>query len=135
MANIHFPKKDPEQIKILIAESENELILLFESYLNSLGIKTETANNDRKVMECFLDSKKKEFPYDTIMLDTHLSNFTGLDVAKRIRSEKPDQKLVLVTTTPNEYLPKECLNTAGIADKDILTMPFKLSNLVKVLTN
>ena len=135
MANIHFPKKGLEQIKILIAESENELILLFESYLNSLGIKTETANNDRKVMECSLDSKKKEFPYDAIMLDTHLSNFTGLDVAKRIRSEKPDQKLVLVTTTPNEYLPKECLNTAGIPDKDILTMPFKLSNLVKVLTN
>ncbi|HYF99358.1 MAG TPA: response regulator [Candidatus Saccharimonadales bacterium] len=119
----------------MIAESENELILLFESYLNSLEIKAEIANSDKKVMECFSDSKKKEFPYGTIMLDTHMSNFTGLDVAKRIRSEKPDQKLVLITTTPNEYLPKECLNTAGIADKDILTMPFKLSKLVKVLTN
>ena len=69
------------------------------------------------------------------MLDTHLHNTSGLDVAKKIRSEKPDQKLVLVTTTPKEYLPRECLNTARIEDKYILTMPFRLSNLVTALIN
>ena len=67
------------------------------------------------------------------MIDTHLVNPTGLEVAKTIRREKPDQKLVLVTTTPIENLPAECLKTAEIKEKDILTMPFKLSKFGKVL--
>jgi CheY-like chemotaxis protein len=64
-----------------------------------------------------------------------LSNPSGLDVAKRIRSENPDQKIVLVTTTPKKYLSEECLRTAAIKEKDILTMPFKLANLAMVLRN
>jgi len=43
--------------------------------------------------------------------------------------------LVVVTTTPIENLPAECLETAEIKEKDILTMPFKLSKLEKVLRN
>ena len=93
----------------------------------------KTANTGYETLEYFLDSMKKERPYNAIVLDTHLDNPSGLDVAKRIHSEKPDQKLVLVTTTPREHLPAESLKTAGIKDKDILTMPFKLSKLVTAL--
>ena len=70
-----------------------------------------------------------------IVLDTHLYFPSGLDVAKKIHLEKPDQKLVLVTTMPKEYLSKEWLETTGITDRDILTMPFKLSKLLEVITN
>ena len=128
-------KKAIGQVQILIAESETELVSLFETYLSSLGMKTEIAKSGEQALECFFDSEKKERLYDAIMVDTHLHNTSGLDIAKRIHLEKPDQKLVLVTTTPKEYLPKECLNTAGIEDKDILTMPFKLSKLATILTN
>ncbi|HKU84266.1 MAG TPA: response regulator [Candidatus Nitrosocosmicus sp.] len=93
----------------------------------------KTANTGYETLEYFLDSMKKERPYNAIVLDTHLDNPSGLDVAKRIHSEKPDQKLVLVTTTPREHLPAESLKTAGIKDKDILTIPFKLSKLVTAL--
>ncbi len=126
-------KKESGQVRILIAESENELVLLFNTRLSSLGIHTEIANSGNDVIDCFIESKEKGRPYDAILLDTHLLNPSGLDVAKRIRSEKPDQKLVLVTTTPKENLPAECLKTAQIKDADILTMPFKLSKLVKVI--
>ena len=50
-------------------------------------------------------------------MDTHLHNPSGLDIAKRIRSQKPNQKLVLVTTSPKENLQQECLKTAGILDR------------------
>ena len=96
---------------------------------------TEIANSGEKAMDCFFGSMKKNRPYDAIILDTHLSSPSGLDVAKRIRREKPDQKLVIVTTSPKEYLPSECLETAGIKDKDILTMPFRISKLGLVLKN
>ena len=126
--------KEKEQIQILIAESESELLLLFRDYLSSLGMKTETVSIGHQAIKLFHKSKENKRPYDAIVLDTHLYFPSGLDVAKKIHLEKPDQKLVLVTTTPKEYLSKECLETAGITDRDILTMPFKLSKL-EVLKN
>jgi CheY-like chemotaxis protein len=96
---------------------------------------TEIANSGEKAMDCFFGSIKKNRPYDAIIVDTHLTNPSGLDVAKRIRKEMPDQKIVIVTTSPKEYLPAECLETAGIKDKDILTMPFRISKLGLVLEN
>lgn len=107
--------------------------MLFRTCLSSLGIYTETANTGNEAIDRFLESKKKGKLYDAILLDTHLFSPSGLDVAKIIRSDKPDQKLVLVTTTPKEYLSSECLKTAQIKETDILMMPFRLSKLVKVI--
>jgi CheY-like chemotaxis protein len=126
-------KKELSQVQILIAEADSELLFLFRTYLTSLGMRIKTANTGHETLEYFLDSMKKGSQYNAIVLDTHLDNPSGLDVAKRIHSEKPEQTLVLVTTTPKEYLPAESLKAAGIKDKDILTMPFKLSKLVTAL--
>jgi CheY-like chemotaxis protein len=128
-------RKELYKTQVLIAESEKDLVLLFETYLSSLGINTEIACSGEKAIDSFFDSKMKDNPFDAILLDTHLSNPSGLDVAKRIRREKPDQKLVIVTTTPKEYLPSECLEIAGINEKDILTMPFRMSKLITVFRN
>ena len=128
-------EKELDKKEILIAEAEDELHWLSSTYMSSLGMNAEIANSGEKAMDCFFGSMKKNRPYDAIILDTHLSNPSGLDVAKRIRREKPDQKLVIVTTSPKEYLPSECLETARIKDKDILTMPFRISKLGLVLKN
>lgn len=122
-------------MRILIAEAENDLVLLFTEYLTSLGVKTEIASNGSKAIDYFRDREMKGRPYDAIILDTHLLNPSGIDVAKRIHLYKPGQKIVLVTTTQKEQLPVDCLENAGINYKDILTIPFKLSKIVSVLKN
>ena len=101
------PEKELEQKRILIAEDENDLLFLFSTYLSSWGVKTNLAESGNKALNYFGDSKEKGRPYDAILLDTRSVNPSGLDVAKRIRSEKLDQKLVLVTTTPKENLSKD----------------------------
>ena len=128
-------EKELNKTKILIAVAEDELLWLFSTYLSSLGMDSEIASSREKTLDCFFGSMKRNSPYNTIVLDTHLSDHSGLDTAKKIRTMKPDQKLVIVTTTPKEYLSTDCLKTAGIEDKDILTMPFKLSMLAAVLKN
>ena len=129
----HSLNKVKEQLQILIAESESDLLTLFREYLSSLGIKTETACSGHEAMEQFLNSEENERSYDAIVLDTHLLNPSGLDIAKRIHAQKPNQKLVLITTTPKENLQQECLKTAGILDMDILTIPFRMSKLGSLL--
>ncbi len=125
--NAHSLNKVKEQLLILIAESESDLLTLFREYLSLVGMKTETASSGHEAIEQFVTSEGNDMPFDAIVLDTHLLNPSGLDIAKRIRSQKPDQKLVLITTSPKENLQQECLKTAGILDKDILTIPFRMS--------
>jgi two-component system, OmpR family, response regulator len=127
--------KESEQLQILIAESDSDLLTLFKEYLSSLGVKTETATSGQEAIEQFLKSKENKRPYNAIVLDTHLQNPSGLDVAKKIRSEKPDQKVVIITTMPRKYLPEEYLKNARLEDKDILSIPFNLSKLANVLKN
>jgi two-component system, OmpR family, response regulator len=127
--------KESEQLQILIAESDSDLLTLFKEYLSSLGVKTETATSGQEAIEQFLKSKENKRPYNAIVLDTHLQNPSGLDVAKKIRSEKPDQKVVIITTMPRKYLPEEYLKNARIEDKYILSIPFNLSKPANVLKN
>ena len=119
----------------MIAESEKESGSLFEIYLSSLGMTTETANSGGIALDCFLIAKRRKDNIDAIVLDTHIVYPRGLEAAKRICFEDPDQKLVIFTTTPYHYLPKDCLKTAGIKDKDDLAMPFRMSELMTVLKN
>ena len=100
-----------------------------------MGVKTETATSGHEAIEQFLKSKENKRPYNAIVLDTQLQNPSGLDVAKKIRSEKPDQKVVMITTTPRKYLPEKYLRNARLEDKDILSIPFNLSKLANVLKN
>ncbi len=127
--------KESEQLQILIAESDSDLLKLFKEYLSSLGVKTETATSGQEAIEQFLKSKENKRPYNAIVLDTHLQNLSGLEVAEKIRSEKPDQKVVMITTTPRKYLPEKYLRNARLEDKDILSIPFNLSKLANVLKN
>lgn len=42
----------------------------------------------------------------TIAIDAHLEDSSGLDFVKIMR-KKPDQKVVMVTTSPKDYLSKD----------------------------
>lgn len=128
-------RNELKQAQILIVEAEKELCALFSDYLSSLGMNADATDRGDEALDRVLDRKEKERPYDAIIVDTHLQNSNGIDVAKRIRSEKPEQKMILVTTTPMENLPADCLETAGFKENDILTMPFKMSKLASKLKN
>jgi response regulator of citrate/malate metabolism len=68
-------------------------------------------------------------------LDTHLKGKKGLEVAKKIHEKDSSQKIILVTTSMKEQLPKEELQYAAVREKDILVMPFELASLSKLLIN
>jgi DNA-binding NtrC family response regulator len=68
-----------------------------------------------------------------VILDTHLKGLGGLDLAKMMHDISPTQRIIMVTTTPMESLPKNVLKSAMIDEADILTMPFKLSVFISKL--
>ena len=127
--------KELKQAKFLIAESEPEILSLFKTYLDSLGVKSVTVDNGNQALDTFLQGKNEGNEYDAVVLDTHLKGKTGLDLAKAIRERDSTQKIILVTTSMKEQLPKEDLQSAAIDEKDILVMPFALSCLSNLLIN
>jgi CheY-like chemotaxis protein len=122
-----------KQTRILMAESEPEILTLFKTYLDSLGVESVTVDNGDKAVETFLQSKTEGKVYDAVVLNTHLKGKKGLEVAKKIRQNDKSQRIVLVTTSIKEQLPQEDLHSSAIKDEDILVIPFALSRLSKLL--
>lgn len=121
------------QLRILIVESDEDIRLLFKTYLESAGAKSITADNGDKALSIFQRDKNNGRNYDVVLIDTHLKGRRGLDVAKKIYIRSPNQRIVLLTTYMKEELSQAALDSAAIADKDILVMPFKLAQLRTVL--
>ena len=125
--------KEFEPAQILIAEPEPDILSLFKTFLETLGVRSATVADSEAALEVFLEKENKGRPYDVVVLDTHLKGFGGLDLAKKIHDISPTQRIFMVTTTPIEYLPKNVLSSAMIDEKDILTMPFRLSDFISRL--
>ena len=121
------------QLRILIVESDADIRLLFKTYLESAGAKSITADNGDKALSIFQRDKNNGRNYDVVLIDAHLKGRRGLDVAKKIYIRSPNQRIVLLTTYMKEELSQAALDSAAIADKDILVMPFKLAQLRTVL--
>jgi CheY-like chemotaxis protein len=121
------------QLRILIVESDADIRLLFKTYLESAGAKSITADNGDKALSIFQRDNNHGRNYDVVLIDTHLKGRRGLDVAKKIYIRSPNQRIVLLTTYMKEELSQAALDSAAIADKDILVMPFKLAQLRTVL--
>lgn len=116
-----------EQTKILLAESEIDLLLLFKIYLEYKGLKLIAVNLGEMALRYFKREKDRGRCFKIIVLNTHLIDYSGLDIAEKIRMEKPSQRIVMVTKQSKEHLPKDKIKSIGLEKNDILDMPFKLS--------
>ena len=125
--------KEFEPAQILIAEPEPDILSLFKTFLETLGVRSVTVTDGEAALEIFLEKENKGRPYDVVVLDTHLKDLGGLDLAKMIHDISPTQRIIMVTTTPKEYLSENVLRSAMINEEDILIMPFRLSDLISRL--
>lgn len=106
---------------------------MFKTFLETLGVKSATVADGEAAFEVFLEKENKGRQYHVVVLDTHLQGLGGLDLAKKIHHIKPIQRILMVTTTPVEYLPKNVLRSEMIDEGDILTMPFRLFDFISQL--
>mgnify|MGYP003575013755 FL=1 len=116
--------------RIIITESNVDMQNLYSDYLGSLGIFVQIIENGKQLLE-FIENTRN-FNYELIILDTHLSDMDGVDVAKKIHDKKPEQRIVLTTTFDCNRISK-MVKGLGIQHEDILQKPFLFSNLLSVI--
>ena len=66
------------------------------------------------------------------MLDTHLHDISGFEVARKIRDRLPHKKIILTTTHSLDNI-SNMIDSIGIKSEEVILKPFSYSDLVSIL--
>lgn len=125
--------KEEQNARILIAQYEPEILNLLIRFLNGRGINISSATNATDAYNQFQKRNRSNKPFETIVLDTHLPGNSGLTLANKIHQTNPQQRIIVITTTPKHLLHPSLRKVGFLREKDILTMPFRLMDLASRL--
>jgi DNA-binding response OmpR family regulator len=70
--------------------------------------------------------------YDIVIVDTHLPDISGFEVARKIRDRLPHKRIILTTTYSLDNI-SSILDSIGIKSQDVILKPFSYSYLVSIL--
>ncbi|AVR45073.1 DNA-binding response regulator [Christiangramia fulva] len=108
-------------MKILIAEDELSLQNSIKTYLEKDCNVCETASDFQET-----DYKISIYDYDIILLDLNLINGNGLDILKKLKKEKKNTAVIIISA--NNSLENK-LDGLDLGADDYLTKPFHLAEL------
>lgn len=118
-----------------MAESNHDLRYLYQIYLDSFGLDMEIVDGGESCLNrLFIDKNANNSNFDIVIINTHLFDRPGLDIAKEIHKKNPSQRIVITTTIMRERLSKEQLDSAGVDYEYVLTIPFRFSDMMYFLS-
>lgn len=117
-------------LRILLAEDNftNQQVALH--FLNRLGYRADVAANGLEVLAAL-----RRQPYDVILLDVQMPEMDGLETARRIHQDWPEERrprLIAMTAYAMQGDRERCLE-AGM--QDYISKPVRLRELQRVLTH
>jgi CheY-like chemotaxis protein len=124
--------------RILIAEPESDIQYLYSLFAKQYGFSTSDVNiveNGNKCLEIVFSNTREDSnnnDYDIIMLDTHLHDISGFEVARKIRDRLPHKKIILTTTYSLDNISK-IIESIGIKSEEVILKPFSYSELFSIL--
>jgi CheY-like chemotaxis protein len=132
-------KKERKPKRILIAEPEPDIQFLYSLFAKQYGFSisdVDIVENGNKCLEIIHSSTKNnndnDNDYDIIILDTHLHDISGFEVARKIRDRLPHKRIILTTTYPLDNI-NNMIESIGIKSQDVLFKPFIFSELFSIL--
>jgi DNA-binding response OmpR family regulator len=124
--------------RILIAEPDSDIQFLYSLFAKQYGFSISDVNiveNGNKCLEIVFSNTREDSnnnDYDIIMLDTHLHDISGFEVARKIRDRLPYKKIILTTTYSLDNINK-IIDSIGIKSEEVILKPFFFSELFSIL--
>ena len=126
--------------RILIAEPNSDIQYLYSLFTKQFGFSISDVSiveNGNKCLEILLsntaeDDNDNDNDYDIIILDTHLPDISGFEVARKIRDRLPHKKIILTTTHSLDNI-SNIIDSIGIKSEDVILKPFNFSELFSIL--
>jgi DNA-binding response OmpR family regulator len=133
-------KKDKKPKRILIAEPDSDIHVLYSLFTKQYGFSisdVKVVQNGNKCLEIIHSNRndnnnKENNDYDIFIVDTHLSDISGFEVARKIRNRLPHKRIILTTTYSLDNI-RSMIDSIGIKSQDVLFKPFSYSDLVSIL--
>jgi two-component system, OmpR family, response regulator len=124
LATAENQKKKKITKRILIAEPEPDIQYLYSLFTKQYGFSISDVNiveNGNKCLEIVFSNKddNNDNDYDIIILDTHLRDISGFEVARKIRNRLPHKRIILTTTYSLDNM-SNIMDSIGIKSEDVL---------------
>lgn len=111
-----------DKIKILLAEDDNNLGDLLDSFIKAKGYEVDLARNGKIALEKFNSGN-----YQFVILDVMMPEMDGFTVAKEIRGIDTKVPILFLTA---KTMKEDKLEGFSIGADDYLTKPFSMEELV-----
>jgi CheY-like chemotaxis protein len=124
--------------RILIAEPDSDIQYLYSLYTKQYGFSisdvdmVESGNKCLEIVFSHTADNNNNNDYDIIMLDTHLHDISGFEVARKIRDRLPHKRIILTTTYSLDNI-SNIMDSIGIKNQDVILKPFSYPDLVSIL--
>jgi DNA-binding response OmpR family regulator len=123
-------KKNKKTKRILIVEPEPDIWYLYslftkqyDSSISDVSI-VENGNKCLEIVFSNIDNNNKNI----MILDTHLHDISGFQVARKIRDKLSHKKIILNTTYSLDNISSR-IDSIGIKREDVILKPFNFSEL------
>jgi two-component system, OmpR family, response regulator len=134
-------QKEKKTQRILIVEPDSDIHVLYSLFTKQYGFSisdVKVVQNGNKCLEIIHSSREdnnennKNNDYDIFIVDTHLRDISGFEVARKIRDRLPHKRIILTTTYSLDNI-RSMIDSIGIKSQDMLFKPFNYSDLVSIL--
>ena len=122
-------------LKLVLADENRLFIDSLKTVIESKKLRIKVVNTAQTCLDA-ITKAEKEHP-DIILLDISLPGMDGFDMIKVIRNKAPDTKIIILTTSTEQFIIEESLrhDVSGYILKDIpLTQLITLLPLVNTKT-
>lgn len=126
--------------KLLIAEDNKFTAVQYKKFLEANGYNVTVFNDGVKCFEKYRSElkysqvvlKDRLAPYDYVLLDHDMPKMTGAEVAKKIHTQCPKQKIIFLSAYGQSILAS--LDSTREGFLQIIQKPFSLEFLLKKIT-
>ena len=109
-------------IRILLAEDDNNLGLLLKNYLNAKDYETTLTRNGVEALEAFLNT-----PFHISILDIMMPEMDGISLAKEIRLSNQEIPIIFLTAKNQQ---EDIIEGFVLGADDYITKPFSMEELL-----
>ena len=121
-------------MKILIAEDEVDLADQYFEFLTDAGHEVFLTYNGQQCVEKYfeqIEENSDQAPFDVVILDQIMPELTGMDAAKRILGEFPEQRIIFVSAYLDNTLIESIKKLKQLVET--LQKPFKFQLLLDMI--
>lgn len=115
-------------LRILVAEDEPNILLMYRVFLEGEGNEVATSHDGEECLHRYMLSEHQNKPFDIVILDYRMPKMNGRNVAKEILARHPGQTIIIITA-----FSKELTDFSGIEKIEVLQKPFELEDLKSLI--